>query len=612
MTACNTDLGAHDMATRGAKRRFSTIALVLLAGLLLCGIAAPIIVSVGSNAISVATSNLSAAPRDSFVVTKPTMLGATRLVTIERGAVFPSDATGRALDAPLSQAQLASGSSRFVLENGVLHIQVSQDAAANESTSPILDAVAGARFEALLLRQATVHIALPDGRTEVMTKIDGEVANRRKSSLSLTGKGDWRGQRIEFDISVGVPADSRPGTTVPLKMSLKGGLLDLVFDGKAGFVGPTQLLGVVEFSAPNIRQLARWFGSPWPAGNGLRNLSGRGQLDWSGPAMAFNRATFLMDENEATGTLHLKFADLRPSIGGTLAMKILDLGRYFPSPTSVFPAVASSNWSAFLATDLSLPLAQHFDADLRLSADKVKFGPFQLGRSAAAVTVSQGRMLTDVGAFEFDGGRGSGQISADMTGAVPKFSLRGRLDDIDAARLSSSLLAHPVLSGRATITTDITGTGKTGDNLRLSSAGRVNVAIRNGGRFGVDLRSLAAAAQKRAVDGWGSAGRGQTAFDEFDGTFVLRSGALVADDVRARSGELSTVFSGIADLGANRLNLGVQQVPALPDTSKQAPGAPASLTLQIFGPWDKPTTRNEIDRERAAEPTSAILPPSRL
>jgi hypothetical protein len=602
------------MATRGAKRqRFSTIALVCLASLLLCGIAMPIIVSFGSNnELSVVSSNLNAAPRDSFVVTEPTALGASQLVMIERGTLFPSDTAGRALDSPLSQAQLAGGSGRFAIENGVLRIQAGQAANVSEGASPILDAVTGLRFDTLLLRQATVHVALPDGRIEVMTKIDGEIANRRKTSLSLAGKGDWRGQRVAFDVVIGIPADSRPGTTVPLKMSLKGGLLELAFEGRAGFVGPAQLQGAVDFGAPNIRQFARWFGAPWPPGNGLRNLSGRGQLEWAGPAVAFNRATFLMDDNEATGTLHLKFADVRPSIGGTLAMKTLDLGRYFPSQSLVFPGITSSTWSALLATDLSLPLAQYFDVDVRLSADKVKFGSFQLGRSAAAVNISQGRMLTDVGAFEFDGGRGSGHISADMSGATPKLSVRGRLDDIDAARATNSLFAHPILSGRATITTDITATGITGENLRASSSGRVNVAIRNGGRLGVDLRGLAGAAQKRAMDGWGNAGRGQTAFDEFDGTFLLRSGALLADDVKARSGELATIFTGSADLSANRLNVGVSQVPASAEPPKPTLNVPASMALQIFGQWDKPTTRNDDERDRAAQPTSGALAPARM
>jgi hypothetical protein len=606
------------MASRGPKRRLSKVALALLGVSLLAGIAAPIIVSVGSNRITVDSSTLNAAPRDSYIVTAPTALGRSGFAMIERGTLYSSDANGRASEAPLNAAQVARGDGRFVIDNGVLRLRstVAVQVTEPDGASLMVDAVSGLQFETLYLRRTTIHVTLPDGRVETIDNINGQVTNRRKAALVFSGKGDLRGQRVDFDGSIGLRAtEATPGATAPLKLSLRGGLLSVSFDGQAGFVGPAQLQGDVEFNVPNVRQVARLFGAPWPAGSGLRNLNGRGQLDWAGPAMAFNRATFQMDANEATGTLHLKFADARPSIGGTLAMKTLDLGRYFPGPGFTFPGAATSFWAQLLSTDLTLPLALHFDSDLRLSADRVKVGPIMFGRAAAAVTVSQGRMLADVGTFEFDGGRGSGQISADMSGSIPKVSVRGRLDEVDMTRATTSMMGHPVFGGRATVTVDVMSSGRTGDNLLATSSGRVNMTVRNGGRIGADLRGLAAAAQKRAIDGWGSATRGQTAFDELDGAFTVRSGVLVADDAKARSGEVSTVLSGAIDVGAGRVNMSVVQIPAGPDPRKPLLEAVPSMTLQIFGPWAKPTVRNNSTspRDRAAEPSTAgDVPPARL
>jgi AsmA protein len=445
-----------------------------------------------------------------------------------------------------------------------------------------------------------------------MTDIDGDVSHRRKATFFVKGKGDLRGQRVEFDLSSGVASDARPGSTVPLKMTLKGGLLEVSFDGRVGFVGPVQMQGAIDFAAPNIRQIARWFGTPWPAGNELRELSGQGQLAWSGPAMAFNKGTFQLDGNQATGTLHLNFANARPSIGGTLALKTLDLGRYFPSRLSALPLTGANGWKSLLNTDLTLPLAQHFDVDLRISSDKVKLGSLQLGRAAAAVTVSQGRMLADIGAFDFDGGRGTGQISADMSGTTPQVTVRGRLEDIDAARFTSNLFGHQVLFGRATVTTDLASTGRTGDDLLLASKGKLNVAVRTGGKLGVDLRGLATTAQNRASDGWGASGRGQTAFDTLDAAFILRAGTLVANDVSAKSGELTTSFGGQIDVPTNRLYLSVQQITEDAVAAKNAAGV-NSLSLQIFGPWSAPTVRNDASRERAADPVrTGATQPARL
>lgn len=603
------------MATRRTSKRFNWLAAGFLVCLLIFCVATPVILFISSNQISVRSSDLIAASRDSVRISEPTALGQSQLVVIEQGNLFPADASGHALEVPLTAAQLTRGDGRFALDNAVLRLQPGQSILKGESLPPILAAVSKLQFDTLMLRQSTLHITLPDGRTEVMVKIDGELTNRRRA-LAIVGRGELRGQRVDFDISVGHQAEPRQNTTVPLKMSVKSGPLDVSFEGQVGGVGAYHLKGDVEFSSANVRRIARWFGAPWPNGNGLRNLSGRGEMEWSGPALAVNQATFLMDGNEATGSIHFKFAEQRPSIGGTLALGVLDLGRYFPSSTTAIEKVTGTlGWASVLGIDLTMPLTEHFDADLRVSANKVKLGSFQLGRSAAAVTVAQGRMLADVAAFEFEGSRGSGQITADMLGAIPRISLRGRLDDVDAARTLSSMFGHPVLAGKATITTDVTAQGKTGETLLLTSKGRINVSMRNGGRIGADLRGLAGAAQKRAIEGWGSAGRGQSPFDTFEGTFVLRSGALIAESAISKSAEVETVVAGTIDLAAGRLNGSVMQnlhVPFGAPTLAAATHRPPLFMLQIFGPWAKPTVRNDSAREQATDPIVGLSPAGRL
>ncbi|MEQ1611738.1 MAG: AsmA-like C-terminal region-containing protein [Hyphomicrobiaceae bacterium] len=578
---------------------------MLLTTLIGLGIAAPLIISISSDHITVSSSRLLAAPRDSVMISSPAPLGQSKLLTIERGLLYPADSAGRALETPLTRPQLASGNTRFVLENATLRIQSGSLEAGEGNSAALIEAISAMQFESLSLRKATVHVLLPDGRTETMTDIDGEISHRRKATLFVKGKGDLRGQRVKFDLSSGLLTDARPGSTVPLKLSFQSSLIEASFEGRVGLVGPVQLQGSIEFTAQGIRQIARWFGSPWPAGNELRNLSGQGQLAWAGPAMAFNKGAFQLDGNQATGTLHLNFANARPSIGGTLALKSLDLGRYFPSRAAPLPLIAGNTWKNLLTTDLTLPLAQHFDVDLRISSDKVLLGNLQFGRAAAAVTVSQGRMLADIGAFEFDGGRGNGQISADMSGSIPKLTLRGRLDEIDATRISTSLFGHPVLTGRATITTDLASTGRTGDDLMASSQGKLNIAIRAGGRLGVDVRGLATSTQKRTADGWGSAGRGQTTFDTLDAVFAVRAGALIADNVSAKSGDITTAISGQIDMPTSRLNLSIVQSPTATSAVATPTATPAKSgpTIQIFGPWSAPTVRNDGNRERAADPT---------
>ena len=589
------------MARGRGDRRRGGVALILLASLLVIGIALPIIVSVSSNRITVAPSTLVAAPRDSFVVTQTVALGSSGLVSIGQGTLFPADAAGRALTVPLSPAQIASGTARFALQNAHFRIQAGQQAIAADPQSPIIDALSNLQFDTLLLRNATVQVLLPDGRTETISDVDGEVTPRRKTALQIQGKGALRGQKISFESTVGLPTDLRLGSTVPIKLSLKSTLLEANLDGRLGLVGPPQVQGAIEFSTPHVRQFARWFGAAWPGGNGLRNLTGRGQLDWAGPAMAFNRANFAMDGNEAIGTLNLRFTDTNPSIGGTLALKVLDLSKYFPfaaiTPTSGLKTV----WNAVLGNDLSLPIIQKLDADIRISADKVILGTHQIGRSAATVTVAKGMLLADIGAMEFDGGRGTGQISADMSGTIPRFSTRGRLEDLDAAKLTTSWFGHGLLTGRALLTVDLTSIAKMGDELLPVTNGRVSVPLRNGGKIGVDLSGLIAATQKRALEGWATYGRTQTSFDDMDAALSFRSGALVVDDIKVTSGSGLTSLVGNVDLMNSKINLQVK-TSSMKTAATAAADTPPTI-LQIFGLWSAPTIRNETTPDRAAVPT---------
>lgn len=598
------------MQARGSRNRGLTIASIMLAWLV-CGMAAPLWFSGGQVDFPLSSGPVVASARDSHIVSAPIVLALAPKITLERGTVFPVDMAGRAIIDGSARPQMVGGTVRLMLDGVSLRVEgglLNEPLDAGTVLSPLIDALSGLQFEAISLRRSTIAVALPDGRSETLSDVEAEVSHKRKVSLTIKGAGIMRGQRVAFEATSGLLGDKRNTKSIPLKVSFKGAQLEASFDGRAAVNDAFQLQGNVEFSVPNIRQAARWFGAAWPTGKGLRDLTGRGQLEWSGAALALNKATFRMDENDATGTLNLKFSEARPSIGGTLALKTFDLARYFPA-TGAGLSTAGGMQAMLASADISLPLAHHFDADLRISADRVRLGTIQLGRSAAIVSLSQGRLLADLGAFEFDGGRGSGQLIADFNNRAPKMTLRGRLEDVDAARATTALWGHAVVVGRATMTADITTRGRTGRELIEAATGKAVASVRGSGtRLGVDLFALSTASQKRAVDGWGSSGRGQTPFDEIEAKFNLNNGTLTLEDMRATSKDDITVIMGVLEPSNSRLNVTVTQTPASANPAGTVPSSSKSLEpiskMQIFGPWAAPTVRNELLRNKAAEPSN--------
>ena len=139
----------------------------------------------------------------------------------------------------------------------------------------------------------------------------------------------------------------------------------------------------------------------------------------------------MIDGNEAAGALVLNLAGERPLIDATLAFHALDLTPYAEAARSqsfLFDR-QTATWSLF---DLSFPLIRHVDADLRISAPKVALKGYGLGRGAATIAVRSGKLLADIAELELYGGKASAQVTANTNEIVPRYTLRGKVENFDA------------------------------------------------------------------------------------------------------------------------------------------------------------------------------------
>jgi AsmA protein len=259
-------------------------------------------------------------------------------------------------------------------------------------------------------------------------------------------------------------------------------------------------------------------------------------------------------------------------------------------------------------SDLQVPVISAMDADLRVSADRLVLGPVTLRRTAATVSNNAGKLLADVAAFEFDGGRGAGQLSGDFTRSTMQVGLRGRLDNLDAARATSALFGTPFIEGRGIVTLDLTGSGRSLHDVVRNGQGRITTGMSEGGRMFVDLRGLAAASEKHAIEGWSAGGRDQMAFDGLDATFVLANGVLRAEEKSQAIVRDDVIrLAGTIDMSSSRLSL-TATGPFI-GFSSQSPNRPLNV-LQFNGPWVRPTVRLDTPRKAAnVGPTSTSPPP---
>ncbi len=564
-------------------------AVALVALFVAFGLSAPLVFDPDSSAFKLPGGAVFAAPHDGHEIKAPVTLAPILRLRLNSGTI--------ALDAPGGEATdlgalPRDGTAKLIIEDGVFQIAGTERAdlaPLSGTAAPFIEAVQALNFGTLLIRRGTILAALPDGRVEQLTDVEAEVRPSRRNSVSVRGSGRLRGQEIAFDLSTAPVPQNDAGSRVPAKLRLESPLLNISFDGRIGASDTLHLQGRIELGMEDVRKTARWLGAAWPSGPGLKNAAIRGDFDWQKPGLAFDKATFLLDGNEATGTLTLSFAGDRPALTGTLAMQSLDLGPY------VSDTIEGLSFSELLArvrsdqSSLSMPMAHSLDADVRLSASQLLVGGMTFGRFAASLSLKEGQLLADIAEVGIDGsGRGSGQLTATLARDPPQIAVRARLEEIDAARASTALIGHSHVQGLSTIAMDLASEGSSPAALFDQIRGKIVLSLNEGGRLGIDLKALQdEAAKDGEVEGWGRALSGQTSVDNLEARLRVGRGIIESELVEATVGSRLLKAIGTISLESQNVDLRVI-LNALPEAAEGAISAPADV-LVFRGPWTAPS-----------------------
>jgi AsmA protein len=574
------------MKRKNVVSRLTTLVLATVACLLIA-LLAPIFFAHRAVDEPFAGSSVMASPRDLHVVTTAVRLSEAPDLILARGVLY---ADGNAAGGmPIS---------RFVFDAPVFTLNVSGFRAAGVSLdsapmsaafAPLVEQLTLLGFETLVVQRGTLHVTGSDGASETISDIDAEVTGRRKGVIAARGSMKVRGQRVTFEGALAQIADKATPLRWPMKVNLKSALLEAGFEGHLDVAEDLQIAGQTDITTPSIRRAARWFGVPIPVAHGLNAAAFKGQLTWARRSLAIENAKITIDGNEASGALAVNVAGERPLVDGTLAFNAVDLTPYreaLRAQSFVFERLTSS-WSEF---DLSFPILKYFDADLRVSAPKIVMSGIGFGRGAAAITVRSGKMIADIAELELPAGaRASAQMAIDGNDLAPNYTLRGRVENFEAASASAAVFGTPVLSGRATLVLDVASNGETPGEVMRRLSGKASLLMPEGGRLALDVKVLRGAAKAEARTGWGGIGKGQTSLEQVEVRGVLRNGMLFTDAVRGAASGIGLSAVGYMDIVDGRLDLSVGVKPSVPsDRPLTSADLVGGETVSLRGTWREP------------------------
>ena len=388
-----------------------------------------------------------------------------------------------------------------------------------------------------------VYDGVADRRHEELDAVNLDLTwESPASAASGTGKLQWRDESVEFNGSVVNPVDLFAGRGSAVRFALASTPLRLSFNGTATSLAGANLEGDASVSTPSLRKVVEWLGTPLGNGSTLGPASIEGKLSWHGPQLAASKATFSLDGNEAQGVATIDLGGARPAIQGTFAAAKLDLSPYFEAAGADMSA--NGPWP-FAPT--RLPLADHVDADLRLSVNEVLIGAVRLTDFGATGTIKDGGVTVNIGEATVFGGKLGATIAARMNGDSLVARVKATVDGALVQAPLKELLDIGGLSGKANANLAMDGSGATWGELFHSIVGSGSVAIANGTLDGIDMRQLAA----RMIDPLAEPmppGGGSAPFGRLAGTIAIANSILSSSDLTLEGADYSVALEGRGSL----------------------------------------------------------------
>ena len=196
------------------------------------------------------------------------------------------------------------------------------------------------------------------------------------------------------------------------------------------------------------------------------------------------------------------------------------------------------------------------------------------------------------------GGNYSGDITLDDRSAIPAIRLAQSMTNVDLAPLLRDFAKIQRISGRGTVTSNLTAQGRASDEMLRSLNGHVATNLADGAIEGIDLwfeiNRAVALIQKQALPAGKSSGR--TKFDVFKASADLANGIASTKDLSIASQNLRVTGQGTANLVTDAISYQVKAtiLKEAPTGHATSGTTLADIPLTITGTLASPQVRPDL------------------
>jgi AsmA protein len=252
-----------------------------------------------------------------------------------------------------------------------------------------------------------------------------------------------------------------------------------------------------------------------------------------------------------------------------------------------------------------LPIAldgfNDFNLDLRLSAASIKISNAQLGRTAVAANMRDGKLDLTIGEAQAFGGVAKGTLGLASADNGIAATSHMQFVDVDLADCLGEVFGMHRIEGRGNLAVNLDGSGNSVLAVTHSLNGTATLNAQSGALTGINVEQLLHRLERRPLSGNGDFRSGRTPFDQLAVDLKIDQGTVSIDDMHINGPAVRLAVAGQASVPTRDLDLkGVATLVSTTTTDE------FDLPFVIQGPWDSPIMlpdpQSLIRRSGAAAP----------